>query len=58
MGWGKGKKDDDPKKKDEPLSPEAVEKRGRKPGARDALCTECGTWYDSSNDAQVNRHAH
>lgn len=23
-----------------------------------ALCTECGTWYDVTVDAQVNRHAH
>lgn len=55
MGWGKK---DDPKKKDEPLNPEAVEKRGRKPGRKDAFCTECETWYDSSDDGQVNRHSH
>lgn len=24
----------------------------------DAYCTECHTWYDSGDQAQVNRHAH
>lgn len=48
----------DKDKKNEPLSPEAVEKRGSRPGAKDAFCTECGEWYDSSNTAHSNRHAH
>jgi hypothetical protein len=23
-----------------------------------AYCTECKTWYDATDDAQVNKHSH
>lgn len=48
--WGRKKDDDD--------SPEEAERKGSEKGVDDALCTECDQWYDSSNQAQVNRHAH
>lgn len=40
------------------IDPEAAAKRGSRPGAKDAHCTECGEWYDSNNNAQRNKHAH
>lgn len=33
-------------------------KEARKQGVKDALCTECMEWYDSTNDAEVRKHAH
>jgi hypothetical protein len=40
------------------VDPNAAEQRGSKKGTRDAWCTECEEWYDSSNDREVNKHAH
>ena len=37
--------------------PERQARKDSKPG-NDALCTECKTWYDSTNQGQVNKHAH
>lgn len=50
----------DPKKDNtgKHIEPEAAATIGKKKGTRDALCTECDTWYDSTNDAEVNKHAH
>lgn len=48
-----GKKD-----KDDDKSPEKAAKWGAKKGTKDAFCTECHEWYDSTNQGQVNRHAH
>ena len=39
-------------------NPERAAHLGAKPGVDDAFCTECETWYDSTNDKQVNKHAH
>lgn len=39
-------------------SPEKAAKLGDRKGVKDALCTDCGSWYDSSNRGEVNRHAH
>jgi hypothetical protein len=50
-----GKKDDKDKSPDHPKD---AAKWGSQKGTNDAFCTECTTWYDSTNDAQVNRHAH
>jgi hypothetical protein len=47
---GRRKKDDE--------SPEEAERKGAEKGVKDAWCTECHEWYDSSNQGQVNRHAH
>ncbi len=49
-----GKKDE----RDKHIDPDAAATIGKKPGTRDAFCTECETWYDSTNDNEVNRHAH
>lgn len=52
-------KDKDKKDKDQsPPHPKEAAKWGAKKGTKDAFCTECLNWYDSTNDAEVNRHAH
>jgi len=50
-----GKKDDRHRNE---TNPKKAEKAGAVKGVKDAFCTECGEWYDSSNSGQVNRHAH
>lgn len=35
---------------------EQLRSQGIDPNA--AFCTECKTWYDVSNTAQMNKHAH
>lgn len=47
MGWFSDKN------KGEDKTPEEMAET-----SNDAYCTECKTWYDAGNDAQVNRHAH
>lgn len=49
-------KSDDPKKS--PSHPKDAAKWGAKKGTEDAFCTECRTWYDSTDDKAVARHAH
>lgn len=39
-------------------NPNAIAKVVRASDGNDAYCDTCSTWYDSRNDAQVNRHAH
>jgi hypothetical protein len=39
-------------------NPERAAHLGKKPGTNGAFCTECKTWYDSTNNAQVGKHAH
>ncbi len=53
--FGKDKKNDD---SDKYIDPDAAATIGKKKGTRDAFCTECETWYDSTNGAEVNKHAH
>ena len=51
---GKGNKGDDNRDPaDIPGTPEYAAKH-----SDDAYCTECHTWYNSADAAQVNRHAH
>lgn len=46
--------------------PEPRKMQGKKPTVpgtnvaphRGAFCTECHTWYNDQNQAEVNRHAH
>lgn len=38
--------------------PEKAARRGAAAGVNDAYCTECQSWYDSSNSGQVQKHAH
>jgi hypothetical protein len=40
------------------INPNAIDKMLRSKDGTDSFCTECGQWYDSRNDADVNRHAH
>ena len=51
--FSKGKGKDDNGKDDNEETPEDVAAN-----SNDAYCTECHTWYDAGNNAQVNRHAH
>ncbi len=41
-----------------PDHPKDAAKWGAKKDTNDAFCTECLTWYNSSNAAEVNKHAH
>lgn len=64
----RGKKNDPPPEKPKPTrkqrklekeeDPAKAEKLGAAKGTKDAYCTECHNWYDSTNQAQVNAHAH
>ena len=47
---------DGPDKKDNKKLDRELRKSGVDPNA--AYCTECHTWYDLRNRAQVNLHAH
>lgn len=38
--------------------PKTAAKLGAQKGTQDAFCTECKNWYDSTNKAQVDQHAH
>lgn len=44
--------------KDKGKSPEKQAKKDDKKNTIDAFCTECHTWYNSSNHSEVNKHAH
>lgn len=39
-------------------NPKGAEKWGSRKDVNDAYCIECLTWYNSSKDADVNKHAH
>lgn len=39
-------------------NPKDAEKWGARKDVNDAFCTECKTWYNSSRQAEVDRHAH
>lgn len=50
MSWfGKGK---------EPTPEKQAKADSKKHSYDDAFCTECLTWYNSSDQKQVDRHAH
>lgn len=39
-------------------NPKDAEKWGARKDVNDAFCTECKTWYNSSKQAEVDRHGH
>lgn len=48
----------DPKKVPPSGHPKQAAKWGAQKGTEDAFCTECETWYDSTDQKAVDRHAH
>lgn len=38
--------------------PDRAARLGKKANTNDAYCTECTEWYNTSNQAEVNKHAH
>jgi hypothetical protein len=53
---GMGKKKDGPNPKDNKKLDKTLRSQGVDPDQ--AYCTECNNWYNTKNQAEVNKHAH
>jgi hypothetical protein len=51
-----GKKKDGPDPKDNKKLDKILKSQGINPAQ--AYCTECHNWYNTDNQAEVNKHAH